>query len=522
MLFAERNKAMRRNFCSLSKLTGIRMRGLFVIWAATAITLSAQTPDTADDTNALAAPTFTTLYRFGGPDGGNPLGAPVQGLGGDLYGITYTGGLNNGGTVFKITPSGTLRTLFSFCSQSTCNDGEYPNGGLILATDGDFYGITDLSGGPTPYPCGTAFRITPRGKLTTISGICGYYAEAGALPLGPLVRAANGDFYGTTVLGGPSQEGTVFKITPSGVLTTLYSFCSQPQGGCTDGEDPRGGLIQATDGNLYGTTASGGLYGGGTVFQLTPSGFLTTIYSFCAQEWPCPDGQAPQGGLIQATDGNLYGTADGGLYGYGTVFKITTYGTLTTLYNFCAQGGACSDGSTPNPLIQATDGNLYGTTGGGGANNQGTVFKITRNGTLTTLYSFCSESGCADGDGPVGRLFQATDGAFYGTTSTGGIGTNCSGFYGATCGTIFRLSVGLGPFVRTLPTERRVGKDVKILGTDLTAATSVMFNGVPATFTVVSSTEIDTTVPVGATTGKVEVFLPSGTLSSNVRFRVLP
>jgi uncharacterized repeat protein (TIGR03803 family) len=188
---------------------------------------------------------------------------------------------------------------------------------------------------------------------------------------------------------------------------------------------------------------------------------------------------------------------------------------LTTLYSFCAQGGNCTDGAGPIAgLVQATDGNYYGTTEGGGANNDGTVFKITPSGTLTTLHSFDG----VDGANPNAALVQRTDGKFYGTTDVGGASGSCNPPNG--CGTIFSLSVGLGPFVETNPTSGAVGAAVTILGNSLTGATSVTFNGIAATFTVKSKSEITTTVPAGATTGTVQVATPGGTRSSNVPFRV--
>src|SRR5208282_398944 len=193
----------------------------------------------------------------------------------------------------------------------------------------------------------------------------------------------------------------------------LYSFCSQPS--CTDGNTPRGGLIQATDGNLYGTTNDGGSNGFGTVFKITPSGTLTTLYNFCSEP-DCPDGTYPETGVIQATDGNFYGTTG------STVFKITPSGTL--IFDVAVDG-------VPNGLIQASDGNFYGTTYGGGANSDGTVFKITPSGTLTTLYSFCSKANCTDGANPQAGLIQATDGNFYGTTTFGGANSD---------GTVFKIT----------------------------------------------------------------------------------
>ena len=211
-------------------------------------------------------------------------------------------------------------------------------------------------------------------------------------PYAGLVQATNGDFYATTAGGGANGGGTVFRITPSGTLTTLYSFCSQS--GCTDGAGPYAGLVQATNGDFYGTTQLGGANSRGTVFKINPSGTLTTLYSFCSQGG-CTDGAYPYAGLIQATNGDFFGTTPaGGANGYGTVFKIAAGGTLTTLYSFCSQSG-CTDGASPHAgLVQATNGDHYGTTTSGGANGPGTgtVFRITPSGTLTTLYSFCSQS----------------------------------------------------------------------------------------------------------------------------------
>jgi uncharacterized repeat protein (TIGR03803 family) len=317
--------------------------------------------------------------------------------------------------------------------------------------------------------------------------------------------------------GGVYGGGTLFKITPTGTLTTLYSFCAQTH--CTDGSDPRGNLVQATDGNFYGTTELGGAdtsdcdgYGFGTVFRITPAGTLTTLHSFSFT-----DGAYPEGGLVQGNDGNFYGiTYEGGMRGYGTIFKITPTGALTTLYSFCAQTN-CIDGYYPSAgLVQATDGNFYGTTLIGGSADNGTVFRMTPRGDLTTLHDFVGN----DGSGPEAVLVQATSGVLYGTAASGGMSSACTVKGG--CGTIFSLSVGLGPFVETTPTSGKIGAAVKILGNNLTGATSVSFNGVAATFTVVSLTEISTTVPSGATRGTVEVTTPKGTLSSNTLFVVKP
>ena len=452
---------------------------------------------------SLPAQTFTTLHSFDGTDGRESNAGLVQAANGSLYGTTYYGGTKDSGEVFEITPAGTLTTLYSLCSKSGCTDGEYTYATPVQGTDGNFYGTTYLGGSKES---GTVFKITPAGTLTTLHTFGG---SDGSQPLAGLVQATNGDFYGTTYMGGSKGDGEVFKVTPSGALTTHHSFCSQS--GCTDGKNPFAGLIQGIDGNLYGTTLEGGAKGFGTVFKITPSGTFKTLHSFCTQSG-CPDGQFPQTGLVQATNGNLYGTTIvGGAYGSGTIFEITPSGTLTTLYNVCSQSG-CPDGNYLYAgLIQATDGNLYGIMDVGGAHGSGTIFKITLSGTPTTLYNFCSQSGCTDGQYPAGGLVQATDGNLYGTTADGGANG---------CGTVFSLSIGLGPFVETEPTAAKVGAAVNVLGTNLTGATSVSFNGTAATFTVVSSSEITTNVPAGATTGEVKVVTPSGTLSSNVPFRV--
>jgi uncharacterized repeat protein (TIGR03803 family) len=271
-------------------------------------------------------------------------------------------------------------------------------------------------------------------------------------------------------------------------------------------------LVQGTNGNFYGTTEGGGANSSdaGTVFEITPAGRLSTIYSFCPRGHRpyCTDGELPNG-LMQASNGNFYGTTVlGGSDGEGTVFEISAAGKFSTLHSF-----DFSDGSNPQPLMQGSDGKLYGTTEYGTAQIYihwgGTIFEITTAGALTTLFdSFDYENGAYPGAG----LMQATNGGFYGTTSAGANND----------GTVFSLSVGLGPFVTTLPSSGKAGTKVAILGNDLTGTTSVTFDGAAATFEVVSGSEITTTVPAGATSGVVEVATSSNTLKSNVEFRVLP
>jgi uncharacterized repeat protein (TIGR03803 family) len=512
---------------------GMKACGGLLVWGAVA--LAAQTggaPGTQGPAIALPvqtevavppAPTFAVVHSFDYTDGAYPYAGLVQGTDGRLYGTTFGGGCGKGGegegcgTVFKMTPGGALTSLYTFCSQggNECTDGLFPYAGLVQGADGKFYGTTSNGGGGYDDDNGTVFSITPGGKLTTLYTFCSQGGENctdGSGPGGPLVQGVDGNFYGTTGAGGTNNYGTVFKITPSGALTTLHSFCSQGQPPkCTDGLGPVAGLVLASDGKFYGTTGGGGAYGYGIVYSITPGATLTMLYSFCSLT-KCADGVQPKAGLVQGTDGNFYGTND------DTVFKITPSGELTTLYTFCTGGPPCPDGLDPEAgLVEGTDGNFYGTTESGGNNNGecgigcGTIFRITPNGELTNLYDFCSQSKCRDGEEPYPGLVQDTNGAFYGMA-----------FGGSDYGVVFSLSVGLRPFIETEPAFGKEGKQVKILGTDLTSATSVTFNGAAATFTVVSSSEITTTVPAGASSGRVEVRGPRGTLSSNVPFRVLP
>jgi uncharacterized repeat protein (TIGR03803 family) len=224
-----------------------------------------------------------------------------------------------------------------------------------------------------------------------------------------LIQGTDGNFYGTSYFGGTSGNGTVFKITPAGAETVLYSFA-----GGTDGSNPSA-LIQASDGNFYGTTGAGGTSNAGTFFKITPEGVETVLYSF---KGGASDGAGPSA-LIQASDGNFYGTTGaGGPFGFGTVFKITPARVETVLYLF---GSGDYDGAYPTGLIQASDGNFYGTTSGGGSLinryvniGGGTVFKITPAGVETVLYAF---KGGTDGAHPEAALFPGRDGYFYGTTT---------------------------------------------------------------------------------------------------------
>jgi uncharacterized repeat protein (TIGR03803 family) len=313
----------------------------------------------------------------------------------------------------------TLNVLYNFSASN--NGGWSPESALVQGSDGNFYGTTAYGGSSND---GTIFKITPGGVLTTLVSFNGTNGEN---PEAAMVQGSDSNFYGTTTYGGSGNGGTIFKMTLAGVLTTLVSFTHSfpvpPPGG-----DVPYGLVQGNDGNFYGTTAFGGTgngYGGngfGTVFKMTPAGVLTTLALFNSF-----NGADPVGTLVQGSDGNFYGTTiEGGLYNHGTVFMITAAGSLTSLVSFTGANGANPDAG----LLHGTDGNFYSTTAFGGPGSgvgYGTIFNITPAGTLTTQVSFNS----ANGSQPEDALIQGSDGNFYGTTSYAGSGNE---------GTIFQMT----------------------------------------------------------------------------------
>jgi uncharacterized repeat protein (TIGR03803 family) len=454
----------------------------FLLCAATAILARAQTFTKLADlfTEGGLAPEYMSL---------------VQGIDGQLYGTTSLAAQPiRGGTAFSITTTGTLSGLEYFGIRGEAERGIRPMAGFALGTDGLLYGETSAGG---KYGYGSIFTIpSARGVI-----LHSFNYNDGSSPVSGLVLGADGLLYGVTPFGGTVGAGTVFKISRAGTLTSLFSFQYDANGGY-----PYAALVQASSGeykgDFYGTTSAGGANRYGTIFTITPDGQLTTIYSFCAQP-NCADGYGPAGALIQASDGNFYGTTGaGGANGLGTVFRITPAGVLTTLHSF-----AGTDGIGPDGLVQATDGNLYGTTGRGGGRDHGTIFEISLDGVLTTVFNFDGFNGA----GACGSLVQHTDGTLYGASASGGLESG---------GIIFSLDMGLGPFVKALPAAGPPGSSVMILGTGLTGATTVSFNGTPATFAVTSDALITATVPAGATTGKIQVVTPGGTLKSNVQFVV--
>ncbi len=444
-----------------------------------------------------SAQTFTTLAYF--ENGSYSFSSLIQGRDGDLYGTGNPGGAYGYGTVFKLARDGTLTDLHDFCQQPGCTDGGGSSVPLVLATDGNFYGA---AGGGT-YNLGVIFKITPGGSYSVLHSFDG---SNGSYP-GALVQASDGNFYGTT-FGGTSGAGTIFRMSPQGEVRTLHIF------NVSDGDGPNTPLVQGTDGYLYGTAYAGGAgecpsssppQGCGTVFKISTSAGFTVLHRFDYR-----DGARPYAPVMQAKDGNYYGTTfegaytawNGCPYGCGTIYRITPNGTLTVLHRFRFGDG----GDTYAGLVQGNDGYLYGASPLGGNDSYGEVFQITPGSKFSITYGFSPES---EGGGAT-AVFQATDGKFY--------GTYMAGYF---LGAAFGLDTGLGPFVSFVQPTAKVGSTVQILGQGLTATTSVTFNGVEAeSFIVVSDTYMTAVVPSGATTGSVVVTTPTGTLTSNRNFNI--
>lgn len=464
--------------------------------------------------------TLTTITYFGGTAGSVPYAGVVQATDGNLYGTAQDGGTNGDGTVFDITPSGTMTTLDEFDG----TDGAESVGRLFQSTSGQFYGTTQFSGA-NGY--GTVFSMTPSGTLTTLHSFTG--GTDGAYPYGGVVQGTDGNFYGTTQYGGDGY-GVVFKITASGTLTTLYSFqFNDPNGGL-----PRGELIQGANGDFYGTTYSDGVNGDGTVYKITASGTLTLVYTFCSQT-NCTDGGLPFNGLIQGSDGNFYGTTEGGGIngGNGTVFELTPSGTLTNLYSFTGgAGGSFPEGA----LVQDTNGTFYGTTVSGGTGGTGTVFSLSTGlGSFVSLVSTSGKEGTKIGilgqgfnsssvvkfDGTQATTIQRNGSTFISATVPAGALTGkvtvTTGSKTLTSNNTFRVTPTIASFS---PPSGPVGTPVTVNGTGLTQATKVTFGGKSASFTVVSDIEITATVPTGATTGKIAVTTKGGTATSTTSFTV--
>jgi len=440
-------------------------------------------------------------------------------------------------SVSLVATAQSLTTLHSFSGYNSSNpsasDGADPLANLILGTDGNFYGTTSWGGayaGPNGTGLGTVFKMMPGVSETVLHSFSGYNANNpsasdGSGPAASLVLGTDGNFYGTTPGGGAYNKGTVFKITPAGVETVLYSFSgynsSNPP--ASDGAGPAASLILGTDGDFYGTTEYGGAYGSsvggyGTVFKITPGGSETVLHSFSGYNSSNPsasDGANPTASLILGADGNFYGTtvlggAHGPNIGLGTIFKITPNGTESVFYSFDSYPG---DGAGPAAsLILGSDGNFYGTTEYGGTYSSGTIFKVTPSGSETVLYSFGSQTG--DGGNISAGLILGSDGGLYGTSVQGGSAGNH--------GTVYRFSESSSaPILKSLsPSSKDAGGPAFTLivkGSLFQASSSVNWNSSPLTTTYVSTTELKAAVPASliAQPGTAAVTVATGASVSN-------
>jgi uncharacterized repeat protein (TIGR03803 family) len=361
---------------------------------------------------AAHAQTVKVLHNFTGTkDGAYPYQGLIQAPTG-FYGTTFYGGANDAGTVFEVTRAGTETVLYSFTGGT---DGGQPDSALVLDKLGNLYGTTSAGGA---HGIGTVFEVSASGTETVLYSFT--YAD-GADPSGGLIRDAAGNLYGTTIQGGSSEEGTVFKVDSTGTETVLHNFA----GGTKDGAYPYlTRLHEDADGNLYGVTEEGGTSNLGVVFEVSASGTFSVLHSFAGGS---SDGAFPSGPLMRDTEGNLRGTTQaGGASNLGTMFELSSSGTLTLLHSFA---GGKTDGAYPyGGLVLDPTGNLYGTTTGGGATGVGTIYELSTAGTFTVLQSLKSK---IDGAYPYGGLVIDAKGNLFGTTLQAGK----SGY-----GTVFELT----------------------------------------------------------------------------------
>ncbi|MGC2110071.1 MAG: choice-of-anchor tandem repeat GloVer-containing protein [Candidatus Korobacteraceae bacterium] len=394
------------------------------------------------------------LHNFNGTDGSRPLYTGlVFDASGNLFGTTSRNGLYNGGTVYELSPNGnggwTEKVLYNFDGRYRSTDGNSPEAGVIFGPDGNLYGTA--SGGGS-YGGGIVFELVSNGhggwtekKLHNFGN-----GTDGSQPYSALIFDSDGNMYGTTMRGGNNESsGTVFEMSPNGnggwSEKKLHNF--NPEVG-HDGEFPQGQLVFDNDGNLFGTTPSGGAHQlgidtCGMIFELSPNGdggwTETKLHYFGAGT----DGCLAYGGLVRDAEGNFYGTT---LWGgsdpssFGTAYELSPNGhggwTETKLHNF----GSGNDGAEPwSNLTFDGSGNLYGTTGGGGSYGAGTVFELSPNGhggwSETRLHNFDGRYGSTDGKLPQGSLVFDASGNLYGTTELGG--SYLCGVYG--CGTVFEV-----------------------------------------------------------------------------------
>lgn len=449
--------------------------------------------------------TVTILHSSGdgtvANDGLDPNANLIQGSDGFFYGTSSNGGSAGDGAVYEITPAGRVVILHSFGDGSVPSDGLAPKGGLVQGLDGNFYGVTSLGGSSS---LGTVYKITPGGAVTILHNFGdGTVNPDGANPYATLVQDTAGNLYGTTQAGGSSSQGTAFEITTQGALTILHNFGSVTN----DGLVPNG-LIQGTDGNLYGTTQQGGTAGVGTFFEIR-QGDIIIIHNF-GDGSVTNDADDPTAGVIQGSDGNFYGTSNGGgAAGNGTVFKATVEGAVTILHSF-GDGTVPMDGANPFAgLIQDRNGNFYGTTYDAGSNGRGSLFKITPQGILTILHEFGDGSVNNDGASPVAGLVQGADTNFYGTTTAGGAAGE---------GTVFKLTPGIPELTSASSVSGTASLPFTYQVTTSSLTTGFTATNLPAGLTINALTGLISGTPTTIGTNTVTLTLTgsSGTNSAQV------
>jgi uncharacterized repeat protein (TIGR03803 family) len=460
-----------------------------VMFAGAAVPAQAQTP--------------TVLHTFplALTDACKPEGNIVQGRDGNMYGDGAVCGANGGGAVYKISPAGAESVFYSFPQQWTNCGGA----GLTLGSDGNFYG-TCIAGNPAT-GLGSIFRLTPAGVFTDLHDFTGVNGDS--LPVYPPIQASDGNFYG--VSGNEVQIcGNVYRMTPAGVYTNLHTF---------SGSDCHpSNLVQASDGNLYGTLADCAVVStDGCVYRISTAGVFKEIHDFALTT-----GEVPCTGLIQGKDGKLYGaTNSGAANGWGNIYKLTTAGVATDLHDFNnATDAACvNNAGPPVNMLQVADGTFYGVNPAYGLYG-GSIYKLT-SANVFSAWMFPSTD--VDGNSPSSTLIQNTNGLVYGTTPAGGfIPPNCP----QGCqGTFFSVATGDKPFVSLEPTEKtgNVGASVGMFGQGFTSASVVKFGGVAATSVTRSGTTyLTAVVPAGAHTGAVTVTTGTTTLTSPQTYKVKP
>jgi uncharacterized repeat protein (TIGR03803 family) len=460
-----------------------------VMFAAAAVPAPAQTP------------TVLHIFPIGSTDACKPEGNIVQGRDGNMYGGGAVCGGNGSGAIYKISPAGAESMFFSFPQQWLYCGGA----GLTLGSDGNFYGACEAGNPATGL--GSIFRLTPAGGFTDLHDFTGVNGDS--FPVYPPIQASDGNFYGVT--GNEVQVcGNVYRMTPAGVYTNLHTFSGSD---CHSSN-----LVQASDGNLYGTLADCAVVqGAGCVYRISTTGVFKEIHDFAFTT-----GQEPCTGLIQGKDGKLYGaTNQGAANGWGNIYKLTTAGVATDLHDFNnATDAACVNNvGPPVNMLQVTDGTFYGVNPAYGTYG-GSIYKLT-SANVFSAWMFPSTD--VDGNSPSSTLIQNTNGLVYGTTPSGGfIPPNCP----QGCqGTFFSVATGDKPFVSLEPTEKtgNVGASVGMFGQGFSSASVVKFGGVAATSVTLSGTTyLTAVVPVGAHTGAVTVTTGTTTLTSPQTYKVKP